>query len=343
MPIFIMYEGLVGRIMLCTILLIKNKQMKNFILRHIKAKYLLVLILIIPQLSFSQNKVDNPGKGNQTVLFKLEPVAFGSHGSILHGYFCHAKGEGLHPTIILLHGSPGGNRDVFDLAQAVPGAGWNALVFTFRGFYESEGLSSLKNSVEDVFSAMDYLKSEEMVSKYGIDNKNVAIAGWSYGGDIALTAAANNPSIKYVISIAAADLSEIARFARQNEEFKEMFVKEMNDRRTKGIIKSAGGNEQLRELLEDSDKYDLVKHAKKLSNKSILIIGGWQDQNSTLERHVLPLIRALQQEGANSVDKVILDTNHSFEGKRSELTNAIVGWLLDNHPSMKETSSVNMK
>jgi dipeptidyl aminopeptidase/acylaminoacyl peptidase len=317
--------------------------MKNSSPSHIKAKYLLVLIFFIPQLSFSQDKIDNPGEENPTDLFELEPVAFDSHGSILHGYFCQAKREGLHPTIILLHGSPGGNRDVLGLAQAVPVSGWNVLVFTFRGYYESEGLSSLKNSVEDVFSALDFLKSEEMVTKYGIDNKHIAVAGWSYGGDIALTAAANNPSIKYVISIAAADISEIARMARQNEEFREMFVKEMNDRRKRGLVKSAGGKEQLRELLEDSDKYDIVKHAKKLSEKSILIIGGWQDQSSTLEGHVLPLIRALQQEGADNVDKVILDTNHSFEGKRSELTNAIVDWLVDNHPTMKETSSVNMK
>jgi dipeptidyl aminopeptidase/acylaminoacyl peptidase len=317
--------------------------MKFFFHSSLIVEFLLVLIFSIPQLSFSQNKIDNPFEVNQTDLFELEPVAFDSHGSTLHGYFCQAKGEGLHPTIILLHGSPGGNRDVLGLAQEVPRAGWNALVFTFRGYYESEGLSSLKNSVEDVFSALDYLKSEEMGTRYGIDNKHIAVAGWSYGGDIALTAAANNPSIKYVISIAAADISEIARMARQNAEFKEMFVKEINDRRTKGLVKSAGGEEQLRELLEDSDKYDIVKHAKKLAKKSILIIGGWQDQNSTLERHVLPLIRALQQEGADNVDKVILDTNHLFEGKRPELINAIVEWLVDNHPARKPNSSENMK
>lgn len=304
--------------------------MKNFIHRHFKARYLLVLIFLISQLSCSRNKTDNHGERNQTGLFELEPVTFDSHGSTLHGYFSQAKGEGPHPTMILLHGSPGGNRDVLGLAQVVPVAGWNVLVFTFRGYYESEGLSSLKNSVEDVFSALDFLKSDEMIAKYGIDNKHFAVAGWSYGGDIALTAAANNSSIQYVISIAAADISEIARMARQNEEFKEMFVNELNDRRTEGLVKSAGGVEQLHELLEDSDKYDIVKHAKKLADKSILIIGGWQDQSSTLEGHVLPLIRALQQEGADHVDKVILDANHLFEGKRTELADVIIEWLEEN-------------
>ena len=40
--------------------------------------------------------------------------------------------------------------------------------------------------------------------------------------------------------------------------------------------------------MANSDKYDLVKHAGNLSEKSLLIIGGWNDQASTLEGHVLP-------------------------------------------------------
>ncbi len=262
----------------------------------------------------------------------LIPISFDSHGSKLYGYFSEARGDGPHPTIILLHGSPGGNRDVLGLAQEVPKAGWNALAFTFRGFYESEGISSLKNSVEDVFSAINFLRSDEISKKYRIDADHIALAGWSYGGDIALTAAAGDSTIKYVISIAAADLSVIARQAEKSEEFKSMFIETMNDRYINGPVKGPGGEKQLRELLENSDKYDLVKHAKNLSDRSLLIIGGWNDQASTLEGHVLPFIRALQLQGAEKVDKVILDANHSFEGKKVELAEVVVGWLINHHP-----------
>lgn len=312
--------------------------MKGFFQVRFQATYLLAMIFLVPQLSFSQNDQLHSIGTDTTNLFDLEPIAFESHGSTLHGYFCQAHGEGLHPTIILLHGSPGGVRDVLDLAQAVPRAGWNALVFNYRGYYKSEGMASLENSVEDVFSALEFIRSEETATKYGIDVHNIAVAGYSYGGDIALTAAANNPYIKYVISIAAADISEISRVARKSEEFREMFVKEINNRISKGLVRSHGGNEQLRELLEDSDKYDLVKHAGKLSEKSILIMGGWKDQYSTLEGHVLPLIRALQKEEADNVDKVILDTNHSFEDKKTELARAIVGWLIAHHPGGKSVA-----
>jgi len=297
---------------------------------------------LIPDIDLSNNSIVNTGKAqSETSADKydtdnLVSVSFDSHGSKLRGYFSKALGDGPHPTIILLHGSPGGDRDVLGLAQEVPKAGWNALVFTYRGFYESEGISSPNNSVEDVFSAINFLRSDEIANKYSIDVNNTALAGWSYGGGIALTAAAGDPSIKYVISIAAADLSAIARMAEKNEEFRSMFIETMNDRYINGPVKGTSGEEALQELITNADKYDLVKHAGSLADKSILIIGGWNDQASTLEGHVLPLIRALQLQGAKKVDKVILDSNHSFEGKKDELANVVIKWLKDHHPRKME-------
>ena len=313
--------------------------MKILIHKHLILKYMFVFLFFLPYQTFSQDNLDNPVNVNKTIAADLVPIVFNSHGAALHGYFSEAHGNGPHPTLILLHGSPGGNGDVLGLAQAAPRAGWNALVFNYRGFYESEGISSLKNSVEDVFSALNFLHSDEIVKKYRIDVDRIAIAGWSYGGGIALTAAASDSSIKYVISIAAADLSEIARRAEKNDEFRAMFIETMNDRYLNGPVKGPGGKEALEELLANSDKYDLVKHAKNLSEKSLLIIGGWNDQASTLEAHVLPLIRALQAQGAERVRKVIFDSNHSFEGKRTELTDTIVAWLIDHHPCKKSASS----
>ena len=287
----------------------------------------------------TRSRDGKPGQNyrqNQDDSDNLIPISFDSHGSKLYGYFSEARGDGPNPTIILLHGSPGGNRDVLGLAQEVPQAGWNALVFTLRGYYESEGMSSLKNSVEDVFSAINFLRSDEISKRYRIDTDHIAVAGWSYGGGIALTAAAGDSTIKYVISIAAADISAIARLAERSGEFKSMFIETMNDRYINGPVKGPGGKEALEELLENKDKYDLVKHAENLSGKSLLIIGGWNDQASTLEEHVLPLIRALQSQGAEKVEKVILDTNHSFEGKREELANVVIKWLKDHHPRKME-------
>jgi len=313
--------------------------MKNLLHKHIMARCIFIFLFFLPCLTFSQGNPENRVDVNTAISTDLVPIVFDSHGSTLHGYFSAAHGKGPHPTIILLHGSPGGNRDVLGLAQAAPRAGWNALVFNYRGFYESEGLCSLKNSLEDVFLALNFIQSDEIVKKYRIDVDHIALAGYSYGGDIALTAAASDPSIKYVISIAAADISEIARLAKKSDKFRAMFVETMNNKISKGLVKGPGGKESLEKLLTNSDKYDLVKHAKNLSEKSLLIIGGWNDRASTLEGHVLPLIRALQERKAERVEKVIFDSNHSFKGKRAELANTVVSWLIDHYPCKKTASA----
>jgi acetyl esterase/lipase len=223
--------------------------MKNLIHKYIMVRYMFVFLFFLSYLTFSQ---DNPEKRvdvDVAISTDLIPISFDSHGATLYGYFNEAHGKGPHPTVILLHGSPGGNRDVLGLAQAAPRAGWNVLVFNYRGFYESEGICSLKNSLEDVFSALNFIQSDEIVKKYRIDVDHIALAGYSYGGNIALTAAASDSSIKYVISIVAADISEIARQAKKSDEFRAMFVETMNNRILKGLVKGPGGKESLEELL----------------------------------------------------------------------------------------------
>jgi surfactin synthase thioesterase subunit len=81
------------------------------------------------------------------------------------------------------------------------------------------------------------------------------------------------------------------------------------------------------EVFADMDKYDLVKHAEALSNKDILIIGGWRDQENTVEHHILPLFRALQRHEAKEVQIEIFDADHSFTNVRSQLAGRIVSWL----------------
>ena len=263
---------------------------------------------------------------SQNDTFQLTPITFTSNGSKLQGYISTAPGKGPHPTIVLLHGSPGGPRDVLGLAKVIPNAGWNALAFTFRGYWNSEGTYSMKNTLEDVFAALNFLRSNEVLRKYKIDVDNLALAGYSYGGGMALIAAANESTIRYVISIAAADMSEIARQLRKSREFREMISAEL-DKDFEGPIKGPGGEKAIEEALRDSDKYDLVKHAQDLSEKELLIISGWRDQQTTLEGHALPIIRALQSIGSEDITKVILETDHSFSGKKDELRNIIISWL----------------
>ena len=118
----------------------------------------------------------HPARNRQLVIL--------SHGAEMNALFFLAAGAGPHPTMLLLHGLPGNERNL-DLAQAVRRAGWNVLTFTYRGAWGSEGDFSIAGAIEDAAAAMAFLRSPEAIREYGIDPRRLVIAGHSMGGYIA--------------------------------------------------------------------------------------------------------------------------------------------------------------
>ena len=113
-----------------------------------------------------------------------------SHGAQMNALFLLAAGAGPHPTMLLLHGLPGNERNL-DLAQAVRRAGWNVLTFTYRGAWGSGGDFSIANAIEDTAAAMAFLRSPAAIRAYAIDPARLVIAGHSMGGYLAAREAAN--------------------------------------------------------------------------------------------------------------------------------------------------------
>jgi pimeloyl-ACP methyl ester carboxylesterase len=107
-----------------------------------------------------------------------------SHGAEMNALFFQAAGAGPHPTMLLLHGLPGNERNL-DLAQAVRRAGWNVLTFTYRGAWGSGGDFSIANAIEDTHAALAFLRSPEAIRDYGVDQGRLVVAGHSMGGYMA--------------------------------------------------------------------------------------------------------------------------------------------------------------
>ena len=84
----------------------------------------------------------------------------------------------------------------------------------------------------------------------------------------------------------------------------------------------------LRELVEGQQTYGLLENAAKLSDRSILLVGGWQDQSVTIEDSLLPLCRALRRSGGDDVRFVTYHADHSFASVRDELHEEIRRWIL---------------
>lgn len=285
---------------------------------------LLSFLIIIMLLSISF--ISNCNKNEQPT--KPIPITFNSEGSKIQGIFYTANINRPTPTVILLHGAPGGDKDVLGLGTKMMKEGINALAFTYRGHWASEGISSPKNSLQDVNSAVAFLLSPNTINEFSIDTTNLFIAGYSYSGNIALMGSLNNPSLKKVVSIAGADLSEIARMIRDDDDFRKYFENTMDQRRLNSkMVRSHSGKELAEELISTMDQYDCVKHAQELALKDVLLIGGWLDKQSTLEGHVLPLYRALQKNDAKNLEIEMFNDNHSFKSVRDALADKIISWI----------------
>jgi dienelactone hydrolase len=255
------------------------------------------------------------------------PVVFESKGAKIHAIFYQASGLKPLPTVILCHGFTGNNTDVLGLGEILMQEGFNALAFNYRGTWGSEGMFTIANSLEDVVSAIHYVKSSYTIRDFNVDPSSITVLGWSYGGGMALLGSLNEPTIKRVVYIAGGNLSEVARMMKQSYEFKQAILKMVDQGIFDSGFSSLSAEELFADVFADMDKYDLVKHAEAISNKDVLIIGGWRDQENTIEHHILPLVRALQRHEAKHVQIEILGTDHSFANVRSELADRIVSWL----------------
>ncbi len=250
-----------------------------------------------------------------------------SNGNKLNADFYRASGDEKCPTLILLHGMPGGEGDQFGLGKKLSPLGINVLVFNFTGTWRSEGVFSFDSSMEDIGAAISFLKNKDNIENFNIDTSNIVVAGYSFGGAMALTGAIYNSEINRIISIAGADESVFGRKMLVDEDFRIMF-KQM----VKGLEYPEGPlkgdmEEHSKQWRSDLDRYDQVKHADALKDRDILFLGGWKDSNIVLEEHILPLYRKLQKLKAENVKIQVFDTNHGFGNVREELADTIEKWI----------------
>ncbi len=255
------------------------------------------------------------------------PVVFGSRGAKIQGLFYKASGVGPLPAAILCNGFPGNNADVLGLGERLMNEGFSALAFNYRGTWGSEGPLTIANSLEDVVSTIRYMKSSLAVREFDVDSSSIAVIGYSYGGGMALLGSLNDPAVRRVVYIAGGNLSEVGRMMQQSDDFRRAVLKMVDQGISDSGFRGSKAEELFAEIFEDMDKYDVVKQAEALSYKDILIIGGWRDQENTIEHHILPLFRALQRHGAKQARIEIFDTDHSFTNVRSQLADRIVSWL----------------
>src|SRR5436309_4325543 len=139
-----------------------------------------------------------------------------SYGAKMYSVLYVASGAGPHPTVLMLHGFPGNEKNL-DLAYSIRRAGWNVLVPFFRGAWGSGGTFSYTHSLEDAQVLLDFLREPENGKKYRIDQNRIVLIGHSMGGFVAAYATAHDPKVYGAALISPQNLGPASARQRVND------------------------------------------------------------------------------------------------------------------------------
>lgn len=249
-------------------------------------------------------------------------------GILLDGKFYKAEGTGKLPTLILLQGSPGNQFDVLGIGRVVSAQGINAFTFNYSGTHLSQGFLTFPNCLEDISAAYRFLRNKENIDKFSIDTARILLAGYSFGGGMAMTYAIKHPEIKSVISIAGNDLGKYFGDYMKDPAMKAGFDANLKKAIEAGFLRFEPGKspeemgENWLKMLDPA--FYTERNAQLLAGRDILLIGGWDDAGVTLERYVLPLYRALRKNPGQKVTVVSFQDDHTFGKSRAEVAQAII-------------------
>ena len=245
--------------------------------------------------------------------------AIESDGEPLNTIMYMANGPGPHPTVVLLHGFPGNEKNL-DLAQAMRRAGWNVVFFHYRGSWGSGGAYSIPNANADVSRIVSWLREPEVTRDLRVDPEKVALLGHSFGGFYALYGAVNNKDIACVAAIAASDIGAAAkRASSQGTELWPWL-------RGRQILKGFDRAEAIKDINANLDAYHLALFGNRLVDIPTLVVtpdgdGEWGVASQTA------MAKAYQAAGVNLSFYLVKDADHSFNSKRIKLMEIVTGWL----------------
>ena len=237
-----------------------------------------------------------------------------SGNSLLAGLIYRANGAQKHPTLFLLHGYPGNERNL-DIAQVVRAHGWNVVYFDYRGSWGSQGKFSFKNCVEDVVNVVAFCNKYQDSLK--IDTSNIVIFAHSMGGWVCLKAIQQILQIKKAFVLSAWDISN--QYKRVLNEKEMMALANNPDTNSKYFVLNATLKEIFNPVFKNPDYFNLALDGKALAEKEIIML-----DESNRNQHIAG---ALKSTNKSYFDYEVWETDHSFTNKRISLIKKVLTFL----------------
>lgn len=237
-----------------------------------------------------------------------------SSGSQMQGFIYKANGTGKHPTLLLLHGYPGNERNL-DIAQVVRSHGWNVIYFDYRGSWGSQEKFSFRNCVEDVVNVVAFCKKYRDSLK--IDTSNIVLFGHSMGGWVCLKALQQLPTVKKGFALSAWNIGDDYKNASTEKEM----LRLANDPNTGGkyFVLNTSLKDLYTPVVQNLTFFNLVNDGKALADKQIIML----DEHNGNK----PVADAIKNANKSYFDYEVWQTDHTFTNKRVSLINKVLTFL----------------
>ncbi len=237
-----------------------------------------------------------------------------SKNALLAGFIYRANGNQKHPTLLLLHGYPGNERNL-DIAQIVRARGWNAIYFNYTGSWGSQGKFSFQNCVEDVVNVVAFCNKYQDSLK--IDTSNIVLFGHSMGGWVCLKALEQLPQIKKGFALSAWDIYSDFKNVKNEKQLLELAHNPIAGGRY--FVLNATLSEIFTPVIKQPAYFNLATNTSKLAGKQIIML----DEHSRNKE----IADAIKKSNHSFFEYQVWQTDHGFTNKRVSLINKVIAFL----------------
>ena len=279
-------------------------------------KFLLSFLLLVSTNAFAQSEsiVLSDLKWDITSPARSAELFIPSGNSQIAGLIYSANGLQKHPTLLLLHGYPGNERNL-DIAQVVRSRGWNVIYFDYRGSWGSQGKFSFKNCVEDVVNVVSFCNKYQDSLK--IDTSNIVLFGHSMGGWVCLKALQELPTIKKGFVLSTWDIAKDFKNVSNEKEMLSI----ANDPNIAGkyFVLNTSLKDLYTPVLQDKTYFNLLNDTKSLADKQIIMIDEHEKNSQLAEK--------IKESNKSYFNYSVWQTDHSFTNKRASLINKVLAFI----------------
>ena len=249
---------------------------------------------------------------------RMQVLHIPSGGVRINGVAYLAAGAGAHPTLVLLHGLPGNEKNL-DLAQAVRRAGWHVVTCNYRGSWGSPGRFRFAQTLGDADAVLAFLRDTTNARALGIDTTRLVLAGHSMGGWVTAHTAAHDHELRGAVLFSAADMGLSG--VRGAGAARPRLVAGMADNMES--LAGVTAEQMADELIANGERWQFDRAVAGLTRTPLLVL----TSNDGLAPQADALVAAVRAGGNGRVTTVHVATDHAWSDRRVALESAVVRWL----------------